>query len=966
MRFKHQTIQAPNRNQEIDWARRTRDYRSFGEQIGDVLMQVMVAALVYAGAAMLCVIKPGLVAFLLPAGWVYSLVLRNVHYHLPFRLPSTANALDWGDTDIKGRPSKARGIAYLGVDRETGEELWLDDSSLRTHAAIFGTTGSGKTEFLLSIITNALCWSSGFIYSDGKADSALWAKVSSLAKRFGRDDDIRLLSYLIGRTSGYSNTMNFLADGAADVLTNLFTGLMGEAGAGNDMWKDRAISLVGLVMRTCVSFRDKGLLLLNVSTLRQFMSLDVVTKLALSQTIEAGTPGTPSYIHIENYELDPVAKESIDSFLRDLPGFDMAKAKAGRSQSDDANKQFSFCTMQLTKILNTLADTYQFIFSAPLGEIDMEDIVLNRRILIVKLPSLEKSTDETESLGKIVVATLKGMMGNTLMTRAGLEGTYADVIDNKATNAESPYIAVLDEIGYYCVRGLAVQYAQARSLGFSMIIGGQDKESMQQKGGPIEKDVAAMLANANLKGSGKLEDPGSTLELFNKIAGETTISEMAGMSADPNGLTNTYYDRQDASLSKKSRIEFLDLVRQKSGQFHLFFAGNIVRANVFYANPPRLPYLERRKFIMVRTPLVEAMEANMTIITNAVNFFEHGLGMRDLGLKKPDVDPCLLQLAKVFVAIKNQPQVRALGQACAVIASFVSPSAGNVERRSGTSAAGGNGVALLPKDGQVGGTGTERLMSPVESPLEDAPVNGAGADDAVVVARPEADAVDASGGHSSPMIDGASSPIGAYDDDGMPPFPVDSIVTEAPVHRAEVPTDAKSALDESTGGAKEERIQVVEDALARGADVANVAQIANEWRQGGESGTTRDDELDVGELESDLEALTEYVRTEGAQATEALVNDVVSVVAAEHLNRDIQRIETAVGTESPEEEARHSIAAMDGASQRLPKHPPQPHPPSINEDAFKNVVANLIKNVSSSRKSPASPGRDGINAKEKN
>ena len=38
----------------------------------------------------------------------------------------------------------------------------------------------------------------------------------------------------------------------------------------------------------------------------------------------------------------------------------------------------------------------------------------------------------------------------------------------------TPYICILDEYGYYAVKGFAVVPAQARSLGFSVIFAGQD------------------------------------------------------------------------------------------------------------------------------------------------------------------------------------------------------------------------------------------------------------------------------------------------------------------------------------------------------------------------------------------------------------------------------------------------------------------------------------------------------------
>ncbi len=127
--------------------------------------------------------------------------------------------------------------------------------------------------------------------------------------------------------------------------------------------------------------------------------------------------------------------------------------------------------MQLTRTFTSLADTYGHIMRTQLAEVDVQDVVLNRRILVVLLPALEKSPDELANLGKIIVASLKAMMASGL--GEDVEGDYREVILRKPTNAKTPYLCILDEYGYYAVPGFAVVPAQARSLGFSAIFAGK-------------------------------------------------------------------------------------------------------------------------------------------------------------------------------------------------------------------------------------------------------------------------------------------------------------------------------------------------------------------------------------------------------------------------------------------------------------------------------------------------------------
>ena len=108
-----------------------------------------------------------------------------------------------------GRSGKPEGILYLGNIKNTNEEVWFNNSDARTHILYLGTTGAGKTEGLKSIVTNALCWGSGFVYIDGKADTDLWSSLSALCRRFGRDDDLMVLNYMTGNSDARapSNTM---------------------------------------------------------------------------------------------------------------------------------------------------------------------------------------------------------------------------------------------------------------------------------------------------------------------------------------------------------------------------------------------------------------------------------------------------------------------------------------------------------------------------------------------------------------------------------------------------------------------------------------------------------------------------------------------------------------------------------------------------------------------------------------
>src|SRR3546814_6254962 len=82
----------------------------------------------------------------------------------------------------------------------------------------------------------------------------------------------------------------------------------------------------------------------------------------------------------------------------------------------------------------------------------MEDVVLNRRILITLIPALEKSADEVSSLGKINVAGLKDMMGKSIGN--ALTGDREEIILNKRSEEHTSELQSLMRISYdvFCLK----------------------------------------------------------------------------------------------------------------------------------------------------------------------------------------------------------------------------------------------------------------------------------------------------------------------------------------------------------------------------------------------------------------------------------------------------------------------------------------------------------------------------------
>ncbi|MEC9236437.1 MAG: TraM recognition domain-containing protein, partial [Pseudomonadota bacterium] len=511
--------------------------------------------------------------FFLVAAFFFFMIVK-ADRTIAFKMPMGAKYKD-KNNEGPGKSGQAEGILYMGNVKETSEEVWFSDSDTRTHILYLGTTGAGKTEGLKSLVTNALCWASGFVYVDGKADTDLWSSLSSLMRRFGRDDDLLILNYMTGNSDSRapSNTMNPFSSGSASYLTNMLVSLMPESGGDNAMWKERAVSLVGSIMPALTWKRDYQDIPMSVTTIREYLGLNAVIALSRDEMV-------PEEI-----------RKGIVGYLDTLPGFvpeafdDNGKEKPAGPDSPPidtttAHQQHGYLSMQFTRSLQSLGDDYGYIFDSQAADVDMVDVVLNRRVLIVLIPALEKSGDETANLGKIVASTLKGMMGSTLGST--VEGEASTVIDNKPTKSMTPFMTVFDEVGYYTAEGMAVMAAQARSLGFSLIYAAQDLPALEKR---VKEEARSITANCNIKIFGKLEDPTQTKEFFEKTVGASIVTEVSGFQTEAGSLGHNYTDGLQAGVQIRDNASYDELRSFKEGQAVVTFGGALFETQMFYSNP---------------------------------------------------------------------------------------------------------------------------------------------------------------------------------------------------------------------------------------------------------------------------------------------------------------------------------------------------------------------------------------------
>jgi hypothetical protein len=387
-------------------------------------------------------------------------------------------------------------LLFLGHERtargKDGKEIWLTKSMIKRHMLIMGSTGSGKTEVLLGLMANSMSWNSGGVLIDGKGDIATAVRMTGLADKFGRRDDFYTLNFM---SKADSNTFNPFATMSSDAITQMLISTMDDVGGDGAMWRGRATAMFTGIVRALVWMRDHKNLYLDVSVIRD--------NIGLKQVIDLADPNLHQDMPI------PVRK-TLTSYLSSLPGY---QAEKHYRQSQTTCDQHGYLQMQWARTLGSMADVYGHIFCAGSSDIDMEDIIKNRRVLLVLLPALEKSSDELANLGKFITASIRQMLGSTL--GAEISGTWEDAVKHR-NKREAPFLCIFDEVGFYLTDGMDLIAAQGRSLNVGLVFAAQDIDAMFRHNPKVAQSIMGNVGTKILMRSESPKTPLlSFLDVFN-------------------------------------------------------------------------------------------------------------------------------------------------------------------------------------------------------------------------------------------------------------------------------------------------------------------------------------------------------------------------------------------------------------------------------------------------------------------
>jgi intracellular multiplication protein IcmO len=553
-----------------------RDVRPFTARLSEGL-RTSGSGLILCGMAGATWFYPAALNLTLPVSALYAAWVLTRRVVLPLRLPKSAKRKDWNYPHPATRkPQQADGRFLVGFDALTGHELWLTHADMRQHAAIPGTTGAGKTTSILSMLANALAQGSGFVLVDGKADNALYGQVLALARRYGREDDVLALNFLVASGILESNTFNPFASGNADAIRELLASQLGEQRAEdtNGVFRGRAIALIGTVSPVLVWMRDKKGVSINIEKIRFCLELRWIWTLAINRIFLVRDPKTGTITEIPVPDMPEEIVYPLLAYLGEVPGYDIS-VPYNEQRSDKPSEQHGYALMYFTATFAQMSISLGHIFKVESGDVDMRDVVLNRRILVVNLPALENSDDTLAALGRIVVAGLRGMLAQLLGAR--LEGDAGELFALKPSAGDSPFYVVFDEVAYYATSGMDRMLAMGRGLNIVFWLAFQEVSGIWAR---LGEKTQSLLGNANLTIAMRQQEANRTREWLQKTAGETTVTQATSYHG---GGAGQYREAQHAEVKQVSRVDWQDLQNLLEGEAVVLFGGRRIYAKVFYA-----------------------------------------------------------------------------------------------------------------------------------------------------------------------------------------------------------------------------------------------------------------------------------------------------------------------------------------------------------------------------------------------
>lgn len=570
-----------------------RDTRTLGTRVLEALGTEL-SAVPFIGFAGLAVACPALTTLLVPPALAYAAFVLTRPTIMPLRLPASSKRKDYGNPvpDPKrvgvDRPDKARGDWLLGWDEVSGQQIWVAGSDMTMHGVLPGATGSGKTQFIYSLLASAMAQGTGFTIVDGKGSNNLVFSLQALQEHWGAAANMRVINFQVASGDRKSHTWNPFstvnAEGTAELLRTLFLPDNSTSGGNSQHFRNRADDLIGGMSPIFVWMRDHLGIPSTTATMRvNFSNIEVLIALA-GQQEDTNASRKFQYYSMSTRKVESVPLPDdfpeelltpIRFYVQETGGY---TPKAGDVSSQaKVLEQHSYVVGGFGKTFTMMTTTYGHIFNCDVPDVELTDVTFNRRNLIVLLPSLENDPATNAAIGKTFITAQRYALSAAL--GASIEGNYIDLVKYRPSSARTPYLMLYDEGNFFMTRGIDVMMAQGRELNMSIWLSFQEVGSLYAT---LGRDWSVpLLGNPKLKIFEQLEDAGPTREWVEQAGGTMQVGVLSGY--ENTEIIGDYTTQARADIREVKRISWNDIQALRQGQAIIMFRGKRLYTRLFYA-----------------------------------------------------------------------------------------------------------------------------------------------------------------------------------------------------------------------------------------------------------------------------------------------------------------------------------------------------------------------------------------------
>lgn len=256
---------------------------------------------------------------------------------------------------------------------ETQEKKWLIN---QYPMLITGSTGAGKTETLLSMASQYIENQEGLIYIDGKCDNVIYSKIFSYASKYNRLNDLFCLNFMTGNRDVFGEMNNNNPEVVSHSIDPINPML------GSEEYFNNFFGRFGVIIHSILKELHQKNQLMDIQSLESIIMLNNLITWNKDKTFQ---------------------NKEITEYLIEI----------GLSLEDNNDEEdFNEALLKHATLANTayetisLFKTYSYLFRLDCS-INMEKIFLERKILLVLLPALEKSTMILSKLGTLITSQIK-------------------------------------------------------------------------------------------------------------------------------------------------------------------------------------------------------------------------------------------------------------------------------------------------------------------------------------------------------------------------------------------------------------------------------------------------------------------------------------------------------------------------------------------------------------------------------